>query len=357
VASTLAWAQSPSGAEATELLKGTTQVLTELSDRPAVTVPDAVLNRAQCLVVIPAGTTPLRPGTATCRETADRWDSPTLIHFKEAGRRHVAATLLIFVSKDAAVQFSRSGSLEVETYKDPVAPLAPKNALPSEHELNRDLFTYEYIKGRLAGHRVHGTVRYDKNKGDTAQDFSHAPKKITRKYLSSVTSFFNTIIPAGIVIHHTAVLPDEEVPPRNERQIDKYHASKGFEITCFGHVYHVAYHYLILTNGRIQTGRPDRCEGAHAKGYNSYLGISVVGDFDSRDNPKGEKGPEKPNEKQIASLIRLCQRLILRYHIRLDRIVRHSDTAVTKCPGDRFPFSALLKQLQRTTFKSTRRPS
>jgi len=26
---------------------------------------------------------------------------------------------------------------------------------------------------------------------------------------------------------------------------------------------------------------------AHAKNYNSCLGISVVGDFDSRDNPKG----------------------------------------------------------------------
>ena len=152
-------ARSPTGAEATELLKGTTQLLTELSDRPAVTVPDAVLNRAQCLVVIPAGTTPLRPGTATCRETSDPWNSPILIHFKEAGRTPVAATLLIFVSKDAAVQLSRSGSLEVETYKDPVAPIAPKNALPSEHELNHHLFTYEYIKGQLAGRRVRSNAQ------------------------------------------------------------------------------------------------------------------------------------------------------------------------------------------------------
>jgi hypothetical protein len=313
-----------------------------------------VLNRAQCLVVILAGTARLRSGTATCRESSDRWNSPILVQFKEAGRTHVAATLLIIVSKDAAVQALRSGSLEIETYKDPVAPTAPKNAIPSERELNRDLFTYGYISGRLSGRRVHGIVRYGKNKGDD-KDLTHAQKKIAKKYLSSVTSFFNTIMPSGIVIHHTAVLPDQDVPPRNERQIDKYHATRGFEIICFGHVYHVAYHYLILTNGRIQTGRPDRCEGAHAKGYNSYVGISVVGDFDSRDNPKGEKGPEKPNEKQIASLVRLCQRLIVRYHIRVDHIVRHSDTAATKCPGDRFPFSALLKQLQRDATSSNKK--
>jgi hypothetical protein len=221
------------------------------------------------------------------------------------------------------------------------------------------VFTYEYMGGRLSGARLQGIVRPARGNEQQGADEGepHASKKIIKRYVSSLTSFFNTIVPGGIVIHHTAVLPDEEAPPRNERQIDKYHATKGFEITCFGHVYHVAYHYLILANGRIQTGRPDRCEGAHAKGYNSYLGISVIGDFDSRDNPKGEKGPAQPNEKQIASLIRLCQRLMLRYHIRANHIVRHSDISATRCPGNRFPFSAFLKKLQRTTFKTSNRPS
>ena len=356
MAGTLASARSTTGTDATALLKGITQVFTELSETPATTVPDAVLNRTQCVLVIQAGTKHPRHGTAACRETSDQWNSPIVVTFEEAARSKRAPTLLIFVSKDAAVKALRSGSLQIETYKDPVAPIAPKDAIPSESELNHDLFTYEYINGRLTGRRVHGIVRYAQNEADTDKDATHASKKITRKYLSSVTSFFNTIIPTGIVIHHTAVLPDEDAPPRNERQIDKYHATKGFEITCFGHVYHVAYHYLILTNGRIQTGRPDRCEGAHAKGYNSYLGISLVGDYDSHDNPNGEKGAERPNEKQIASLIRLCERLMLRYHIRANHIVRHSDIVATECPGDRFPFSALLKRLRRTTFKSSNKP-
>ena len=62
-----------------------------------------------------------------------------------------------------------------------------------------------------------------------------------------------------------------------ERDIDKYHQARGFEILCFGRVYHVAYHYLIMPNGRVQTGRPERCEG--------------VGDFSSEDNPAGKEGP------------------------------------------------------------------
>jgi lipid-binding SYLF domain-containing protein len=169
LAGTIALARSTMAAEPTALLKGTTQLLTELSDRPATTVPDAVLNHAQCLVIILAGTKRLRPGTTTCRETPDQWNSPTFVQFEEAARSHVAATLLIFVSKDAAVHALRSGSLEIETYKDPVAPTAPKDAIPNEHELNRNLFTYGYTRGRLAGRRVHGTVRYARSLAGCAQ--------------------------------------------------------------------------------------------------------------------------------------------------------------------------------------------
>jgi len=352
-------AQATKGADAVALLKRTTQILTELSHGSATTVPDAVLNRTQCVIVIQAARTRLRSGTTACRETSDHWNNPVLVTFERKTHAPRAATLLIFVSSDAAVRALNSGSLEIQTYKYPVAPLAPKSAILHEHELSAEVFTYEYMGGRLSGARLQGIVRPARGNEQQGADEGepHASKKIIKRYVSSLTSFFNTIVPSGIVIHHSAVLPDEEAPPRNERQIDKYHATKGFEITCFGHVYHVAYHYLILANGRIQTGRPDRCEGAHAKGYNSYLGISVIGDFDSRDNPKGEKGPAQPNEKQIASLIRLCQRLMLRYHIRANHIVRHSDISATNCPGNRFPFSAFLKKLQHTTFKASNRPS
>lgn len=350
VANVLALGQAKTGTEPEAALKRTTQLLKALSRRPVATVPDAVLNRTQCVVVILGGTGRLQQGTSACRETSDQWNNPTLVTFERKAGATRGADLLIFVLSDTGVKALRSGSLDIKTYRHALPPLAPKDAIPPERELDVELLTYQYAGGRLSGCRVHGIVRQEKsNDSNTSDDsLSHSQKKSTERYLSSLTSFFNTIIPTGIVIHHTAVLPDEDAPPKNERAVDKYHATRGFEINCAGHVYHVAYHYLILPNGHVQAGRPERCEGAHAKGYNSYLGISVVGDFDSRDNPKGEKGPAIPNEKQMAALVRLCRRLMLRYHIPTTRIVRHSDVSATRCPGDRFPFRKFLRQLKST---------
>src|SRR5205823_11545995 len=155
----------------------------------------------------------------------------------------------------------------------------------------------------LSGSGARGVLRQHVDKGPHASDqaLSDVPKKITEQYLSSLTSFFNTIIPTGIVVHHTAIIPRNNALPRSEREVDKYHATRGFEITCFGHIYHAAYHYVILTNGRVQGGRPERCEGAHAEGYNSCLRIALAGDFDSQDTPAGKTGATTPTEKQYAS--------------------------------------------------------
>ena len=165
------------------------------------------------------------------------------------------------------------------------------------------------------------------------------------KYEASLRSFVNTIVPTGIVIHHTALIASEELP-KGAKDVDEYHQQRGFEIYCFGQVYHIAYHYLILPNGTIKHGRPERCEGAHARGYNSYLGISVIGDFSSRDNPTGKKGPERPTPKQLQAVVELCRMLRQTYKIPLQHVVRHSDIASTDCPGDQFPFNQVLRRLE-----------
>jgi N-acetyl-anhydromuramyl-L-alanine amidase AmpD len=197
----------------------------------------------------------------------------------------------------------------------------------------------------LSSSKANGIIRAS---ADTANpNATQVPKQISEQYRSTVLSFFNTIIPTGIVFHHTALIPGEKRVPRRESEIDEYHRERGFEILCSGRVYHVAYHYLIMPNGTVKAGRPERCEGAHAVGYNSYLGISLVGDFSSEDNPTGKKGPIKPSARQIASLVRLCRQLRRRYRMPLQNIVRHGDIANTECPGDRFPFRSILHQLQK----------
>ena len=284
-------------------------------------------------------------GVASCREAADSWSAPAFVKFNGRGIRAHRTDLLVFVLSDTGVRALRSGELQIGGQKRAAAPLVSTTPVTTQVELTAELLTYEGAAGVLSSSEASGVIRGD---ADTSDPIHNAvPRKTTEKYLSSVVSFFNTITATGIVIHHTAVIPGENTAPRSERDIDKYHRARGFEILCFGRVYHVAYHYLIMPNGRVKAGRPERCEGAHAKGYNSYLGISVVGDFSSEDNPTGKKGPTRPTAKQIASLIQLCRRLKDRYNIPLQHIVRHSDISSTKCPGDRFPFRSVLDQLQR----------
>jgi N-acetylmuramoyl-L-alanine amidase len=323
-------------------------VLDKISKKSQNAIPDAVLNSTKCVVVIPSitgGTANVSAGgVASCRETANSWSAPAFVKFNGRGIRAHSTDLLVFVLSETGVRALRSGELQIGGQKRAAAPLVSTTPVTTQVELTAELLAYEGAAGVLSSSEASGVIRRDAETLDVVHNAG--PRKAIEKYLQSVVSFFNTITATGIVIHHTAVIPGENTVPRSERDIDEYHRARGFEISCFGRVYHVAYHYLIMPNGSVQAGRPERCEGAHARGYNSYLGISVVGDFSSEDNPTGKKGPIRPTAKQIASLIRLCRRLKERYHIPLQHIVRHSDISGTRCPGDRFPFRSVLDQLQ-----------
>src|SRR5207249_8714521 len=89
--STVARAQPTTAVEPGAVLSRTTQMLKELSQSSPSTVPDAVLNRAQCVVLIPAGTRRLRPGTVSCRDTSDQCNTPTIVTSQlSAGSRRSA---------------------------------------------------------------------------------------------------------------------------------------------------------------------------------------------------------------------------------------------------------------------------
>jgi N-acetylmuramoyl-L-alanine amidase len=330
-------------------LRAAARVLQKISVEPQNAIPDAVLNRTKCLVIIPstnAGPSNSRgDGVSTCRDEATEWTAPAFVQFNGHGIRAKHAALLVFVLSEKGVNALRSVELEIPTARRATAPLVRTSPVTATIELNAELLTYQHSAGVLSGSKAYGVIRRNAETSNAAA--KQIPKQIRDQFRSSVVSFFNTITATGIVFHHTALIPGEKTVPRRESDIDEYHRERGFEILCSGRVYHVAYHYLIMPNGAIKAGRPERCEGAHAVGYNSYLGISLVGDFSSEDNPTGKKGPIKPSAQQIASLVRLCRRLRRRYNVPLQHIIRHSDIASTQCPGDRFPFKSVLDQLQK----------
>lgn len=160
-------------------------------------------------------------------------------------------------------------------------------------------------------------------------------------------SYLNSIEPAGIIIHHSAVVSSLTGAPIDAAAIDRIHKARGYEIFYWGKIYNIGYHYVILPDGTLQKGRPELLRGSHAKGYNAYIGVCLIGNFSSADNPAGTRGLFKPTQAQIAALIELTRGLQQKYGFPPERIVKHSDVNPTsECPGDRFPFEDFRERLQ-----------
>ena len=162
-------------------------------------------------------------------------------------------------------------------------------------------------------------------------------------------SLQNTINPKGIVIHHSALTAADLAEfsgPIDVSVIDALHERRGFAVFYWGHVYHIGYHYLILPDGTVQSGRPENCIGAHTQGYNDTLGICLVGNFSSVANPNGELGITQPSPAQLHSLVKLVKELQAKYSLSCSQIHRHQDLKPgTLCPGDRLDWDDLQAQI------------
>jgi len=72
-------------------------------------------------------------------------------------------------------------------------------------------------------------------------------------------SYLNSIDPAGIIIHHSAVPRSLDGAPIDAAVIDRIHKRRGYEIFYWGKFYNIGYHYVILADGTVQKGRPEHC--------------------------------------------------------------------------------------------------
>ena len=156
--------------------------------------------------------------------------------------------------------------------------------------------------------------------------------------------------PGGIILHHSATAQRVDGRLVDAAFIDRMHARRGFNGFAAGRNYHIGYHYVILGDGTVQSGRPEWMWGAHTKRHNDQLGICLIGDFSSGDNPNGRNGPLRPTQAQLDALNRLLRQLTAKYDFRPEDLHRHRDYAPTACPGDRFPF----EQVVRKAFASPR---
>jgi hypothetical protein len=153
--------------------------------------------------------------------------------------------------------------------------------------------------------------------------------------------------PPGIVLHHSASPGNEGGEPVDAALIDQWHQRRGWGQSTASGSYHIGYHYVILPDGTVQPGRPEWMSGAHTRQHNDMLGVCLVGNFSSGANPAGRIQPARPTRAQLDSLQRLLLRLTKRYDLATSQIHRHRDLAQTACPGDRFPYEAVLHRLAR----------
>jgi N-acetylmuramoyl-L-alanine amidase len=124
--------------------------------------------------------------------------------------------------------------------------------------------------------------------------------------------------PEGILIHCSASLFGSAI------EINKWHLERGWDsigyhfVICNGQVENN--NYLSCLDGSIERGRDIDKLGAHAKGYNSYIGICLI-------------GCESFTENQFRSLKKLVKQLMVKYSIPLEKVLGHYEVSNKRCPN------------------------
>ena len=114
-----------------------------------------------------------------------------------------------------------------------------------------------------------------------------------------------------IVIHCTATPNGRETTAAD---IHRWHLERGWS--------GIGYHYVIKTDGTVESGRPEYWQGAHASGHNKgSIGIAMVG-TDSFD------------EKQWSSLQDLVDSIAVKHGLNLfTDVIGHNEVSNKTCPG------------------------
>ena len=96
------------------------------------------------------------------------------------------------------------------------------------------------------------------------------------------------------------------------RDIDRWHKERGWS--------GVGYHYVILEDGTVQEGRDLWKAGAHAKGYNGYVGVCLI-------------GKDSFTDEQMVSLEHLIRGMKFQFGFENDKILGHYDVSSKTCPN------------------------
>lgn len=120
----------------------------------------------------------------------------------------------------------------------------------------------------------------------------------------------------GIVIHCSDTFHDMDT---RAADIRRWHLERGWS--------DIGYHFVICRDGTVEEGRQLSVKGAHARGYNHYTGICMIGG-------KSKDGRQACNftVKQWAALKDLVQGLQMDAKIPDENVIGHNEVSDKACP-------------------------
>ena len=127
----------------------------------------------------------------------------------------------------------------------------------------------------------------------------------------------------NIIVHCSATREGDD--SINAEVIDRWHKKRGWK--------GIGYHFVVLIDGSIETGRMINKCGAHTKGMNcSSIGVCYIGGVESERNEDGKyEAKDTRTPEQIATLLELL-RLLKKIYPEA-KINSHRDFAAKACPS------------------------
>ncbi len=124
-------------------------------------------------------------------------------------------------------------------------------------------------------------------------------------------------------VHHTVTAFKYKATTVAGRKLEEQEHMRLLQNIAFSRGFNdLSYNYVLFPSGRVYVGRGQRVVGAHTLGYNTHVGVALVGNYDER----------RVTYRQRRGMRRLVAYLREQYGAKANK-VPHCATYATACPG------------------------
>ena len=123
----------------------------------------------------------------------------------------------------------------------------------------------------------------------------------------------------SIIVHCSASPDSRDV---DIEDIDQWHEERGFQAHFGSRTVHCGYHAIVLRDGSLQLGRPERVVGAHVRGHNTCsLSICWI-------------GTDYMTHLQRETLLKWVTNKLFAYSLPVEAVKGHCEyTSLKTCPN------------------------